>query len=37
VNFYSSFEISRMKQLIDDNVIFKVSNRLTLKFDYLIK
>jgi hypothetical protein len=36
-NFNSSFEISRLKQLLDDNVNFKVSNRLTLKFDYLVK
>ena len=33
----TSFEISRLKQLLDDNVNFKVSNRLTLKFDYLVK
>jgi hypothetical protein len=33
----TSFEISRLKQLLDDNVNFKVSNILTLKFDYLIK
>lgn len=33
----TSFEISRLKQLLDDNVNFKVSNILTLKFDYLTK
>lgn len=33
----NSFEISKLKQLIDDNINFKVSNILTLKFDYLIK
>ena len=33
----TSFEISRLKQLLDDNFNFKVSNILTLKFDYLIK
>lgn len=37
MNYNSSFEISKLKQLLDDNVNFKVSNILTLKFDYLIK
>lgn len=33
----NSFEISKLKQILDDNINFKVSNILTLKFDYLIK
>ncbi len=37
LNYNSSFDINRLKQMLDDNVNFKVSNRLTLKFDYLIK
>ncbi len=37
VNYISTFEIKKLKQLIDDNIIFKTSSKLTLKFNYLIK
>ena len=33
----SSIEVSKYKQLLNDNINFKIVTRLTLKFDYLIK
>jgi len=33
----SSIEVSKYKQLLNDNINFKVVTRLTLKFDYLVK
>jgi hypothetical protein len=37
MNYGSSIEVSKFKQLLNDNINFKIVTRLTLKFDYLIK
>jgi hypothetical protein len=37
INYGSSIEVSKYKQLLNDNINFKIVTRLTLKFDYLIK
>jgi len=37
INYGSSIEVSKYKQLLNDNINFKIATRLTLKFDYLIK
>ena len=37
MNYGSSIEVSKYKQLLNDNINFKIVTRLTLKFDYLIK
>jgi hypothetical protein len=37
INYGSSIEVSKYKQLLNDNINFKIVTRLTLKFDYLVK
>lgn len=37
INYGSSIEVSKYKQLLSDNINFKIVTRLTLKFDYLVK